>query len=281
MKLVPRSSLLKSFRGGRHASSMRAITFADPGGPDVLRATDNVAVPEPGPGELLIKVAYAGVNRPDVAQRSGIYPPPPGASPILGLEVSGTVAAMGPGVGDWASAMGSGVGDWTSSVSGVPSWAVGADVCGLAPGGGYAEYCVLPAAHALPIPLGFSLEEAAALPETMFTVWHNVFQRGGLQPNETLLVHGGSSGIGTTAIQVATAMGSKVVVTAGSDEKCAACMDLGATAAINYKSGSWEEAVREATGGSGVDVLLDMIGGKYFDGNLKMLNQDGRLVIIG
>ncbi|MDE0831493.1 MAG: NAD(P)H-quinone oxidoreductase, partial [Vicinamibacterales bacterium] len=208
-------------------------------------------------GELLVKVAAAGVNRADCMQRRGDYPPPPGASEILGLEVSGTVAALG---------------------EGVSGWQVGDPVCALLAGGGYAEYCAVPAPQCLPVPAGVDLVDAAALPEVALTVWTNVFERGGLMPGETLLVHGGSSGIGTMAIQLASALGATVFVTAGSTEKCDACEALGAARAFNYREVDFVEAVRSVAGG--VDVVLDMVGGPYLDSNLDLLNLDGRLVII-
>ena len=211
---------------------MRAVGFDAPGGAEVLRVGER-ARPSPSPGELLVEVAYAGVNRPDVAQRAGIYPPPKGATDILGLECSGRVAAVGEGVEG--------------------GWSVGDAVCGLAPGGAYAEFCTIPASHCLPIPAGMGMREAGGLPETMFTVWHNVFQRAGLRAGETLLVHGGSSGIGVTAIQLATALGSRVLVTAGTDDKCAACVDLGAVAAVNYKTTEdWAGALRDRPDGARV-----------------------------
>jgi putative PIG3 family NAD(P)H quinone oxidoreductase len=208
---------------------------------------------------VLIRVAAAGVNRPDIVQRQGHYPAPPGASPILGLEVAGTVAAVGPDVSDWR---------------------VGDRVCALLAGGGYAGYAVAPAPQCLPVPEGLSLVEAAALPETTFTVWTNVFQRGHLQAGERFLVHGGTSGIGTTAIQLAAAFGARVFATAGSPEKVAACERLGAERAINYRETDFVAAVRDATGGAGVDLVLDMVGGPYFPRNLKALAVEGRLVQI-
>jgi len=214
-------------------------------------------VPQLNGGELLVKVAAAGVNRADCMQRRGDYPPPPGASEILGLEVSGTVAALG---------------------EGVSGWQVGDPVCALLAGGGYAEYCAVPAPQCLPAPVGVDLVDAAALPEVALTVWTNVFERGGLMPGETLLVHGGSSGIGTMAIQLASALGATVFVTAGSIEKCDACEALGAAHAFNYREVDFVEAVRSVAGG--VDVVLDMVGGPYLDSNLNLLNLDGRLVII-
>jgi NADPH:quinone reductase len=215
--------------------------------------------PAPGPGEVLIRVHYAGVNRPDVVQRKGLYPPPPGASPILGLEVSGEVAALG---------------------EGATGWKLGDPVCALTPGGGYAEYCTVPAGHCLPVPRGLSLLEAAALPETYFTVWTNVFERGGLQRGERFLVHGGSSGIGCTAIQLAKAFGATVYTTVGSAEKAAACLRLGADAAINYRTQDWAAEVAAFAGKQGVNVILDMVGGDYVNRNLRLLAPDGRLVQI-
>jgi putative PIG3 family NAD(P)H quinone oxidoreductase len=208
---------------------------------------------------VLIRVAAAGVNRPDVFQRRGRYPPPPGASDIPGLEVSGVIDALGPGVSEWH---------------------VGDTVCALVTGGGYAEYCVAPAPQCLPVPRGMDVVTAAAIPETYFTVWTNVFQRGRLQPSESILVHGGSSGIGTTAIQLAKARGSRVFATAGSVEKCAACERLGAERAINYRDADFVAVVRDLTGGRGVDVVLDMIGGEYFARNIDVLAVEGRLVEI-
>jgi NADPH2:quinone reductase len=217
------------------------------------------ATPRPGPGEVLIKVHTAGVNRPDVLQRQGGYPPPAGASPILGLEVAGTIVATG---GDAAP------------------WRVGDEVCALVAGGGYAEYCVAPAPQCLPVPKGMTVADAAALPETFFTVWTNVFQRGRLGRGETLLVHGGTSGIGTTAIQLAHAFGARVLATAGSDEKCAFCEKIGADRAINYRAANFAEAVKELTGGKGADVILDMVGGPYLERNVRALAVEGRLVQI-
>ena len=239
--------------------TMRVIEITEPGTPDVLVVGER-AVPPAGAGELLIQVAAAGVNRADVMQRRGQYPPPRGASDVLGLEVSGTVVAVG---------------------DDVRAWRVGDAVCALLAGGGYAEYCAAPASLCLPIPAGIDVVDAAALPEAALTVWTNVFERGRLLPGETLLVHGGSSGIGTMAIQLARARDSPVVVTAGSAEKCAACEALGAAAAVNYRETDFVEAVREVMGGAGVDVILDMVGRDYLQKNLDLLNVDGRLVIIG
>ena len=235
---------------------MRAIAVTEPGGPEVMVVGEQ-PVPQLNGGELLVKVAAAGVNRADCMQRRGDYPPPPGVSEILGLEVSGTEAALG---------------------EGVSGWQVGDPVCALLAGGGYAEYCAVPAPQCLPAPVGVDLVDAAALPEVALTVWTNVFERGGLMPGETLLVHGGSSGIGTMAIQLASALGATVFVTAGSIEKCDACEALGAAHAFNYREVDFVEAVRSVTGG--VDVVLDMVGGPYLDSNLGLLNLDGRLVII-
>lgn len=238
--------------------TMRFVTTHGPGGPEVL-AIDHGPAPRPGPGEVLIRVAAAGVNRPDVLQREGRYPPPPGASAVLGLEVAGTIAELGPDV---------------------THWAVGDPVCALLAGGGYAEYAIAPAAQCLPVPEGLTLIEAAAVPETFFTVWANVFQRGRLQAGETFLVHGGTSGIGTTAIQLAHAFGARVFATAGSEEKCGACRDLGADVAINYRTADFVEAVKADTSGEGVNLILDMVGGPYIQRNLKALAVEGRLVQI-
>lgn len=239
-------------------ASMRFIEMTGPGGPEVLRLAVG-PVPEPGAQEVLIRVTAAGVNRPDVLQRVGSYPPPPGASPVLGLEVSGTIAALGPDLAEWR---------------------VGDAVCALAPGGGYAEYCVAPAPHCLPVPKGLSPVDAAGLPETFFTVWTNVFDRGRLKPGESFLVHGGSSGIGTTAIQLARAFGARVFATAGSPEKCKICIELGAERAIDYKREDFTAVIKEATEGRGVDVILDIVGGDYIEKNLRSLAVEGRLVQI-
>jgi len=236
---------------------MIAIEIREPGEPDVLVPVER-PTPVPAADEVLIRVAAAGVNRPDVFQRRGHYAPPPGASDIPGLEVSGVVEAVGPGA----------------------HWRVGDAVCALVTGGGYAEYCVAPAPQCLPVPRGMPIPTAAAIPETFFTVWTNVFQRGRLQPNESILVHGGSSGIGTTAIQLAKARGSRVFATAGSAEKCAACERLGAERCINYRDEDFLAAVRALTGGRGVDVILDMVGGDYFARNIDALAVEGRLVEI-
>jgi NADPH2:quinone reductase len=237
---------------------MRYVEISAYGGPEVLRETWGPR-PEPGPGELLLRVGAAGVNRPDVIQRQGFYAPPPGASAIPGLEVAGEVVETGPGV---------------------ERWRIGDRVCALVSGGGYAEYVSVPARQALPVPRGLSLEEAAALPETAFTVWSNVFERGGLVSGETLLVHGGSSGIGTMAIQLAHAMGARVIATAGSEEKCVACEQLGAERCVNYRENDYVEVVRERTGGRGVDLVLDMVGGDYIQRNIACAAEDGRIVQI-
>jgi NADPH2:quinone reductase len=238
---------------------VRAISIREPGGPDVLVPVD-LPVPEPRPGEVLIRVAAAGVNRPDVLQRLGRYSPPPGVSAIPGLEVAGTIVGTGPQV---------------------TSWATGDRVCALLAGGGYAEYCVAPAPQCLPVPEGLTPIEAAALPEVVFTVWTNVVERGRIGAGESILIHGGSSGIGTTAIQIARARGARVFATAGSEEKCAACVALGAERCINYRDTDFVGALRDATDGRGVDVVLDMVGGDYLQRNLDLLAQDGRLVQIG
>lgn len=237
---------------------MRAIEIRQPGPPDVLTLVDR-PIPVMGPDDLVIRVIAAGVNRPDIMQRRGKYPPPAGASDIPGLEVAGTIHGIGPNVTGWR------VGDW---------------VCALVSGGGYAEYCVAPAGQCLPVPEGMDCIGAAALPETTFTVWTNVFERGRLVSGESLLVHGGSSGIGTTAIQLARAQGARVFATAGSAEKCSACEALGAERAINYRTEEFVAVVRAATGGRGVDVVLDMVGGDYLRRNLDVLAMDGRLVQI-
>jgi NADPH2:quinone reductase len=237
---------------------MIAVEIRAPGGPEVLVAVERPK-PVPGDGEVLIKVGAAGVNRPDIFQRLGRYPPPPGASDIPGLEVAGTIEQLGPHVSDWR---------------------VGDEVCALVAGGGYAEYCAAPAPQCLPVPRGLDLAAAAAIPETFFTVWTNVFTRGRLQPGESLLVHGGSSGIGTTAIQLARARGSRAFATAGSAVKCAACERLGAERAINYREADFATVVRELTGGRGVDVVLDMVGAEYFARNIEALAVEGRLVEI-
>ncbi len=237
---------------------MIAIEIREPGGPEVLVPAER-PLPVPAAGEVLIKVAAAGVNRPDVFQRLGRYAPPPGTSDIPGLEVAGAIEQLGPGVREWQ---------------------VGDTVCALVAGGGYAEYCVAPAPQCLPVPRGLDLVSAAAIPETYFTVWHNVFERGRLQAGEALLVHGGTSGIGTTAIQLAHVLGARVFATAGSDEKCRACERLGADRAINYHEADFAAAVRELTSGRGVDVVLDIIGADYFARNIEALAVEGRLVEI-
>ena len=239
--------------------TMTAIEITEPGGPDVLKSTTR-PVPVPGPNDVLIRVAAAGVNRPDAIQRAGHYPPPPGATDLPGLEVAGEIVACG------------------DSVEGL---AVGDSVCALAPGGGYAEYCLAPAAHCLPVPDDYDMVRAAAIAETCFTVWHNVFERGRLRKGELFLVHGGSSGIGTTAIQLANAFGARVLTTAGTAAKCQFCESLGAERAINYKEEDWPQVVREIAGRSGVDVILDMVGGRYIQPNINALGMDGRLVMIG
>jgi NADPH:quinone reductase len=237
---------------------MRFIDMSGPGGPEVLTVAE-APVPIPGPGQVLIRVAAAGVNRPDVLQRMGAYPPPPGASPVLGLEVSGTVAALGEDVSQWRE---------------------GDAVCALTPGGGYAEYALAPASNCLPVPKGLALTDAGGLPETFFTVWTNVFDRGRLAAGESFLVHGGTSGIGTTAIQLAHAFGARVFATAGSPEKCAVCRDLGAEVAIDYRQDDFVAVIKDATQGRGVDVILDMVGGPYIEKNLRSLAVEGRLVQI-
>jgi NADPH2:quinone reductase len=237
---------------------MTAIAIKAPGGPEML-VPEERDVPVPGAGEILVKVAAAGVNRPDVMQRQGLYPPPPGAPDIPGLEIAGEVVALG---------------------DGVTRWKIGDRVMALVIGGGYAQYCLAHESHALAVPKGFSMEEAAAIPETLFTVWHNVFERGGLKSGETLLVHGGSSGIGTTAIQLAKAFGARVIVTAGSADKCDACTKLGADVAINYKTEDFVAATKAATGGKGADVILDMVGGDYIERNYEAAAVEGRIVQI-
>ena len=238
--------------------SMTAIEIATPGVPEALQPTTR-PTPAPGAGEVLIKVAGAGVNRPDVAQREGNYAPPPGASDIPGLEIAGTIVSTGEEVGDWR---------------------VGDKVTALVAGGGYAEYCVAPTPQCLPVPGGLSMLEAAALPETFFTVWTNVFQRGRLQAGESILIHGGSSGIGTTAIQLAKAFGARVLTTAGNAEKCAVCEELGAERAINYREEDFVAVVDELTEKRGVDLILDMVGGDYLPKNVGLLAIEGRLVQI-
>ena len=239
-------------------ATMRAVEITEPGKPEVLKLGTR-PMPQPKAGEVLVRVAAAGVNRPDVLQRQGLYPVPPGASDIPGLEIAGTVVALG---------------------AGVSGWKVGDALCALVQGGGYAEYCTAPAPQCLPIPNGLTPAEAASLPETFFTVWSNVFDRARLAPGETFLVQGGSSGIGVTAIQMVKALGHQVFATAGSPQKCDACLELGADRAINYKTEDFVAVVKEATGGRGVNVILDMVGGEYVDRELKCLADDGRIAII-
>ena len=236
-------------------TSMKVIEIVEPGGPSVLKSSIR-NIPKPKRNEVLIKISYAGINRPDVLQRSGSYLPPPGASDLPGLEASGIIYAIG---------------------KNVTNWEVGDEVCALLPGGGYAEYAVTQASHCLPVPTGMSLKQAAALPETLFTVWSNVFQRGGLKPNEKFLVHGGSSGIGTMAIQLANLFGSEVYATAGNEAKCSACEELGAIRAINYNKEDFLEVIKSI---GGVHLILDMVGGAYIEKNIKALVDDGRLVQI-
>jgi putative PIG3 family NAD(P)H quinone oxidoreductase len=239
-------------------AGMTAIVITSPGGPDVLVPGER-PVPAPGEGEILVKVAAAGVNRPDVMQRLGLYPPPKGVTDIPGLEIAGEVAACGAGVGRWKP---------------------GDKVAALVSGGGYAQYCVAHESHALPLPAGLSMVQAAAVPETFFTVWHNVFERGRLRSGETLLVHGGSSGIGTTAIQLGKAFGARVIVTAGSAEKCEACRRLGADVAVNYKTEDFVAITKSSTGGAGANVILDMVGGDYIERNYEAAAVEGRVVQI-
>ena len=234
---------------------MTAIIIGQPGGPEVLRPQD-MPTPEPGPGEVLVKVAAAGVNRPDVLQRQGLYPPPKGASPVPGLEISGEVVALGPETSRFQP---------------------GDQVCALVTGGGYAQYCVADEAATLPLPRGISLSDAAALPETFFTVWVNVFERAGLKPGEVFLVHGGTSGIGTTAIQLARAFGARVFATARGAAKCQVCRELGAERAIDYNSEDFVEVVKSETAGHGADVILDMVGGDYVQRNIAVAAEDGRI----
>jgi NADPH:quinone reductase len=248
-----RSEGIKQYR-----ERMIAIAIREPGPPDVLVPVER-PLPSAGPQEILIKVAAAGVNRPDIIQRAGRYAPPPGVTDIPGLEVAGTVAAVG---------------------AGVRGWSVGDRVCALVAGGGYAEYCVAPAPQCLPIPAGLDLLQAAALPEVMLTVWTNVFERGQLKAGESILIHGGSSGIGTAAIQLARARGASVFATAGTDEKCAACEALGAERCINYRTADFVSSIRTLTGDRGVDVVLDIVGGDYMQRNIDVLAMDGRLVLI-
>ena len=238
--------------------TMTAIAITEPGGPDVLQPRE-LPVPAPGPGQLLVKVRAAGVNRPDISQRTGAYPPPKGASELPGLEIAGEVVATG---------------------ADTQRFKAGDTICALTPGGGYAQYCITDEPAALPIPKGLSMTQAGALPETCFTVWHNVFERGALKSGEWLLVHGGSSGIGTTAIQMAVALGAKVLVTAGTAEKCAACEKLGAARAINYREEDFVEVTRQLTDGHGADVILDMVGGDYIERNFRAAATDGRIVQI-
>ncbi len=237
---------------------MDYIELSKHGGPEVMRLATGEK-PHPTADEVLIQVAACGVNRPDVLQREGLYPPPPGASPILGLEVAGTIIAVG---------------------DKVQRWQPGEQVCALTNGGGYAGYAVAPEGQCLPVPGNLSLQQAAALPETFFTVWSNLIDRAKLQAGETLLIHGGSSGIGTTAIQLAASIGARVFVTAGSAEKCTACVALGAEQAINYKTEDFVECLKAATDGAGVDVILDMVGGEYVDKNIQLAATDGRIVNI-
>ena len=239
-------------------ATMRYVAVDAPGGPGVMHIAEG-KMPQPGPDDVLIEVAYAGVNRPDCAQRAGTYPPPPDASPVLGLEVAGRIVALGANVGGWR---------------------VGDTVCALTPGGGYAGYCTTPAAWCLPIPRGLSLEQAASLPENYFTVRNNVFDRAKLARGEWFLVHGGTSGIGLTAIQLAKAFGATVMTTAGSDAKTAFCRSIGADHAINYRTQDFAEEVKRITGKRGVDVILDMVGGDYVERNLKCLALEGRLAQI-
>jgi NADPH2:quinone reductase len=239
-------------------SRMTAIGIKTPGGPETL-VPEERDVPAPGAGEILVKVAAAGVNRPDVMQRQGLYPPPKGAPDIPGLEIAGEVAAIG---------------------SGVARWKLGDKVMALVVGGGYAQYCLAHESHALAVPNGYAMAEAAAIPETFFTVWHNVFERGALKSGETFLVHGGSSGIGTTAIQLAKAFGARVITTAGSTDKCEACRKLGADIAINYKSEDFVAVIKDKTAGAGADVILDMVGGDYIERNYEAAAVEGRIVQI-
>ncbi|MDR5790683.1 MULTISPECIES: NAD(P)H-quinone oxidoreductase [Caballeronia] len=239
-------------------ASMQYVDHGAGGAPDCMRLAQG-PLPSPGPNDVLIEVAYAGVNRPDVLQRSGSYPPPPGASPHLGLEVSGRIVATG---------------------AEVTQWRAGDEVCALVPGGGYAQYCITDASHCLPLPKGFTLLQAAALPETYFTVWTNVFERGRLQAGETFLVHGGSSGIGLTAIQLAHAFGARVITTVGNAEKAQACREAGADHTINYRDEDFVDAIATLTDGKGVDIILDMVGGDYIARNIRALALEGRLVQI-
>jgi putative PIG3 family NAD(P)H quinone oxidoreductase len=242
----------------RIPNQMTAIAISEPGGPHVLQMTA-LDVPQPKSGEILIKVVAAGINRPDILQRTGAYPPPPGASPLPGLEVSGEVVAIGVDTSRFR---------------------LGDKVCALVAGGGYAQYCTVHETNALPVPLSLTMTEAAAIPETFFTVWHNVFERGALKDGETLLIHGGTSGIGTTAIQLASKLGAYVIATAGSDEKCEACLKLGADRAINYRTQDYVKQVKEITDNKGADVILDMVGGDYISRNYDAAAFDGRIVQI-
>jgi NADPH2:quinone reductase len=255
---------------------MKHIHIKQPGSADVLQVREG-AQPVAKAGEVLIRIAAAGVNRPDIFQRKGSYPPPPGASPILGLEVAGVIEAIGEPAESVAS---SGAAAISNAGAAKTNWKVGDRVCALVPGGGYAEYCVTPAVLCLPIPAGLSMEEAAALPETFFTVWANVFMRGHLVAGENILIHGGSSGIGTTAIQLAREFGAHVFVTAGSEEKCDFCVKLGARGAVNYKRQDFVTEIRRMNAGVGMDLILDMVAGEYFPKNLELLAQEGRLVYI-
>jgi len=239
-------------------ATMTAIAIRAPGGPDTL-VPEQRPVPRPGEGEVLVKVAAAGVNRPDVMQRQGLYPPPKGATDIPGLEIAGEVVALG---------------------AGVKRWKLGDKLMALVVGGGYAEYCLAYGSHCLPVPANLSLAEAAAIPETFFTVWHNTFERGHLKSGETFLVHGGSSGIGTAAIQLGKAFGAKVITTAGTNEKCEACRKLGADVAVNYKTEDFVAQTKAATGGKGADVVLDIVGGDYIERNYEAAAIEGRIVQI-
>ncbi len=243
---------------GKPPTSMTCIEIAEFGGPEVLKPATR-PTPEVAAGEVLVRVVAAGVNRPDIFQRRGLYPPPPDVTDIPGLEVAGVAAAV---------------------ADGVAGWKAGDPLCALAGGGGYAEYCAVPAPQCLPIPGGLNMVEAAAIPETFFTVWTNVFERAALKPGETLLVHGGAGGIGTAAIQMASRLGARVIVTAGTPEKCASCMELGAERAVNYRQEDFVAAAKEFGNGKGVDVILDMVGGGYVERNIKALAADGRLVNI-
>ena len=243
---------------GKPPTSMTCIEIAEFGGPEVLKPATR-PTPEVAAGEVLVRVAAAGVNRPDIFQRRGLYPPPPDVTDIPGLEVAGVAAAV---------------------ADGVAGWKAGDPLCAIASGGGYAEYCAVPAPQCLPIPGGLNMVEAAAIPETFFTVWTNVFERAALKPGETLLVHGGASGIGTAAIQMASRLGARVIVTAGTPEKCVSCMELGAERAVNYRQEDFVAAAKEFGNGKGVDVILDMVGGGYIERNIKALAADGRLVNI-